>query len=78
MKMSPGRCSDTGAGETISASGTWSVQGARMVLAVKVSSDPILQGSVMTDAILEASETALVLNSSVTTCSGQRLRLVRR
>jgi hypothetical protein len=77
MKMTPGRCADAGASETITTSGSWSVQGRNLVLAAKASSDPILQGSVMTDVILELNGATLLVNSSVTTCSGQKLRLAR-
>ena len=77
MTIAPGGC-DGGRGLLIVSTGTWSVDGNLLVMKVKTSSDPILGGSTMTDQVVERSGEQLVLRSSVATCSGQLVRLVRR
>jgi hypothetical protein len=77
MTMVPGRCLDGAAKISTVTSGTWSVERDSLVLAVKSSSDPILSGSTMTDQIAKLVPGELVLRSSVASCSGQIVRLVR-
>jgi hypothetical protein len=77
MTIGAGGC-DGGAGSVIVSNGTWSVDGSRLIMKVETSSDPIFGGSTMTDQIVERSADRLVLRSSVATCSGQLVRLVRR
>jgi len=77
MKMTPGLCLDGGAGQPIVSSGLWAIEGNSLVLSVKESSDSILGGSTMIEEIVERTGEQLVLRSSVTSCSGQIVRLVR-
>lgn len=77
MKMTPGLCLDGGTGQPIVSSGLWAIEGNSLVLSVKESSDSILGGSTMIEEIIERTGEQLVLRSSVTSCSGQIVRLVR-
>jgi hypothetical protein len=75
MKM--GGCPDGAAIPTITASGSWSVLERLLVLEVKSTSTPILEGSTMRDMVKEIGTGTLVLESSVGSCAGQQVRLTK-
>lgn len=74
----PARCRDASTDETTTSSGRWSVRGKGLVLEVSTSTEKFMQGATMTEEIVLFDGATLVLNTSVVTCSGQRIRLARK